>query len=131
MFQASNADELDMKENEFLEIISDGDGDGWVRARNSDGKVGYIPQNYIDVQEDGGADVDDHEIETDHADSTETEEGVEIHPVPTFDIQSPVSTNDVTQEVTSYSSGDIEVQMTTNQMSPDKLPVAPEGKVPL
>ncbi|OWF37271.1 F-BAR and double SH3 domains protein 2-like isoform X2 [Mizuhopecten yessoensis] len=119
-FQASNADELDMNENDILEIISDGDGDGWLRARNSDGKVGYIPQNYIEVQENGGMDQSDHVDNTTPAEPTE---GVEIHPIPSFDLQSP---NDATQEVTSYSSGDIEVQMTTNQMSPDKLPVAPE-----
>ncbi|XP_033743742.1 F-BAR and double SH3 domains protein 2-like isoform X2 [Pecten maximus] len=122
-FQASNADELNLTENDILEIISDGDGDGWVRARNSDGKIGYIPQNYVEVLENGGMDQSDH---ADNPIQAETTEGVEIHPVPTFDLQSPVSTNDATQEVTSYSSGDIEVQMTTNKMSPDKLPVAPE-----
>ncbi|XP_069131406.1 F-BAR and double SH3 domains protein 2-like isoform X3 [Argopecten irradians] len=122
-FQASNADELNLKENDILEIISDGDGDGWVRARNSEGKVGYIPQNYIEVLDNGGMDQSDH---ADSAIQAESTEGVEIHPVQSFDLQSP---NDATQEVTSYSSGDIEVQMTTNQMSPDKLPVAPEEGV--
>ena len=48
-FQGSNEDELGMTENEELEIIADGDGDGWVRARNLDGRVGYIPQNYVDI----------------------------------------------------------------------------------
>lgn len=31
--QASNADELNLKENEYLELVGDGDGDGWVRVR--------------------------------------------------------------------------------------------------
>lgn len=32
LFQAGNPDELDMVENEELEIIANGDGDGWVRV---------------------------------------------------------------------------------------------------
>ena len=32
-FQASNADELNLREGEQLELIGDGDGDGWVRVR--------------------------------------------------------------------------------------------------
>ncbi|XP_053400161.1 F-BAR and double SH3 domains protein 2-like isoform X6 [Mercenaria mercenaria] len=46
-FHAGNADELDMAENEELEIIANGDGDGWVRAKNSAGLIGFIPENYI------------------------------------------------------------------------------------
>ena len=30
--QANNADELSLAENETLELVADGDGDGWVRV---------------------------------------------------------------------------------------------------
>ena len=36
-------------ENEPLEITSEGDGDGWVRARNQAGDEGLIPHNYVEV----------------------------------------------------------------------------------
>ena len=36
-------------ENESLEITSEGDGDGWVRARNHAGEEGLIPHNYVEV----------------------------------------------------------------------------------
>ena len=37
-------------ENEPLEITSEGDGDGWVRARNQNGDEGLIPHNYVEVR---------------------------------------------------------------------------------
>lgn len=112
-FQAGNSDELDMVENEQLEIVTSGEGDGWVKARNYQGQEGYIPENYVKI--------------------TENYENIEFHPVthsefhatsvpdhPTSDIVSPTSLVDpMKQEVTSYSSGDIEVQMTTNTMPVD------------
>ena len=102
-----------MVENEQLEIVTSGEGDGWVKARNYQGQEGYIPENYVKI--------------------TENYENIEFHPVthsefhatsvpdhPTSDIVSPTSLVDpMKQEVTSYSSGDIEVQMTTNTMPVD------------
>ena len=32
VFQASNVDELSLKENECLELVGDGEGDGWVKV---------------------------------------------------------------------------------------------------
>lgn len=42
-------DELNLRENEELEIIVDGDGDGWLRARNLEGMIGMIFFNYIEI----------------------------------------------------------------------------------
>lgn len=40
-------------ENEQLEVVGEGDGDGWLRARNYRGQEGYVPQNYLDVEREG------------------------------------------------------------------------------
>lgn len=49
-FQAQNPDELTIVENEQLEVVGEGDGDGWLRARNYRGEEGYVPHNYLDVE---------------------------------------------------------------------------------
>ncbi|KAK3100409.1 hypothetical protein FSP39_019408 [Pinctada imbricata] len=122
-FQGSNQDELNMHENEELEIVADGDGDGWVRARNMDGQVGYIPQNYVDVIGDftGGWDDNHDEQLADQIDSPNH------NPIPTVEVHSPTSVSDMAQEVTSYSSGDMEVQMTTNEMYVDNQTPPTDG----
>lgn len=51
-YNAQNPDELTIIENEQLEVIGDGDGDGWLRARNYRGEEGYVPHNYLDVERD-------------------------------------------------------------------------------
>ncbi|KAG7164728.1 nervous wreck-like, partial [Homarus americanus] len=50
-YTAQNPDELSIVENEELELMGEGDGDGWVQARNYKGEVGFIPQNYIEIEE--------------------------------------------------------------------------------
>ncbi|XP_069952893.1 protein nervous wreck isoform X5 [Cherax quadricarinatus] len=59
-YTAQNPDELTIVENEELEVMGEGDGDGWVQARNYKGEVGFIPQNYIEMEEGGmqGANAD-------------------------------------------------------------------------
>ncbi|CAN7940931.1 unnamed protein product, partial [Ixodes pacificus] len=47
--QAANPDELSFVEQEEMEIISEGDGDGWIKARNYKGEEGFIPQNYVEI----------------------------------------------------------------------------------
>lgn len=37
-------------ENEQLEVVGEGDGDGWLKARNYRGEEGYVPHNYLDVE---------------------------------------------------------------------------------
>lgn len=37
-------------ESEQLEVVGEGDGDGWLKARNYRGEEGYVPQNYLDVE---------------------------------------------------------------------------------
>lgn len=51
-FQAQNPDELSIVENEQLEVVGEGDGDGWLRARNYRGEEGFVPHNYLDVERD-------------------------------------------------------------------------------
>ncbi|KAF8763558.1 Protein nervous wreck like protein [Argiope bruennichi] len=50
-YEATNSDELSFVEQEELELINEGDGDGWVMARNYRGEEGYIPQNYVEIVE--------------------------------------------------------------------------------
>lgn len=50
LLQAQNPDELTIVENEQLEVIGEGDGDGWLRARNYRGEEGFVPHNYLDVE---------------------------------------------------------------------------------
>ncbi|CAI9734468.1 F-BAR and double SH3 domains protein 2-like isoform X3 [Octopus vulgaris] len=52
-FQATNSDELGLEENESIEVIGDGDGDGWVQAKDSQGQIGFIPESYVRFLEDG------------------------------------------------------------------------------
>lgn len=51
-YSAQNPDELSIVENEQLEVVGEGDGDGWLRARNYRGEEGYVPHNYLDVERD-------------------------------------------------------------------------------
>ncbi|XP_076315907.1 protein nervous wreck-like [Tachypleus tridentatus] len=48
-YEAANPDELSFLEQEELWIIGEGDGDGWVKARNYRNEEGYIPQNYVEI----------------------------------------------------------------------------------
>ncbi|XP_053400156.1 F-BAR and double SH3 domains protein 2-like isoform X2 [Mercenaria mercenaria] len=141
-FHAGNADELDMAENEELEIIANGDGDGWVRAKNSAGLIGFIPENYIVFVDDNNTTVqnvdavDNNYIEGEVHNSVE-EPDLSSPPPPMTPVTptSPASIPTIeepddfpppppeTQEVTSYSSGDIEVQQTTNSMDNMHLPL--------
>ncbi|KAF3422055.1 hypothetical protein E2986_01132 [Frieseomelitta varia] len=51
-YTAQNPDELSIVESEQLEVVGEGDGDGWLRARNYRGEEGFVPQNYLDVERD-------------------------------------------------------------------------------
>ncbi|XP_028967534.1 protein nervous wreck [Galendromus occidentalis] len=53
-YEAANEDELSFVENEELECVHEGDGDGWIRARNAQGQEGYIPANYVQQSENQG-----------------------------------------------------------------------------
>ncbi|XP_065161069.1 protein nervous wreck isoform X2 [Atheta coriaria] len=54
-YTAQNPDELTIVENEQLEVVGEGDGDGWLRARNYRGEEGYVPHNYLDVEREQSA----------------------------------------------------------------------------
>lgn len=49
MLQAQNPDELTIVASEELTILGEGDGDGWLRARNSAGQEGFVPCTYLDA----------------------------------------------------------------------------------
>lgn len=51
-YTAQNPDELSIVENEQLEVVGEGDGDGWLKARNYMGQEGFVPSNYLDVERD-------------------------------------------------------------------------------
>ncbi|XP_026187010.1 F-BAR and double SH3 domains protein 1-like [Mastacembelus armatus] len=46
-YQASQADELSIMEGEELQVIEDGDMEDWLKACNSCGQVGYVPERYV------------------------------------------------------------------------------------
>ncbi|KAF0300791.1 F-BAR and double SH3 domains protein 2 [Amphibalanus amphitrite] len=74
-YEAQNPDELTIVENEPLEITSEGDGDGWVRARNQNGDEGLIPHNYVEVETEGGVSFSSVDYGTELATIEEGQEG--------------------------------------------------------
>ena len=48
-FEADSEGEITISAGETLEIIED-DGSGWVKVRNSSGKEGLVPGNYVNSQ---------------------------------------------------------------------------------
>ncbi|XP_032014077.1 F-BAR and double SH3 domains protein 1 [Hylobates moloch] len=46
-YQAGREDELTITEGEWLEVIEEGDADEWVKARNQQGEVGFVPERYL------------------------------------------------------------------------------------
>ncbi|XP_030595989.1 F-BAR and double SH3 domains protein 1-like [Archocentrus centrarchus] len=46
-YQASQSDELSIKEGEELQVIEDGDMEDWLKVCNSCGQVGYVPERYV------------------------------------------------------------------------------------
>ncbi|XP_017028480.1 protein nervous wreck isoform X7 [Drosophila kikkawai] len=64
-YTAQNPDELTIVENEQLEVVGEGDGDGWLRARNYRGEEGYVPHNYLDIdQETAGSAFNDQTVDS-------------------------------------------------------------------
>ncbi|XP_016958543.1 protein nervous wreck isoform X8 [Drosophila biarmipes] len=64
-YTAQNPDELSIVENEQLEVVGEGDGDGWLRARNYRGEEGYVPHNYLDIdQETAGSAFNDQTVDS-------------------------------------------------------------------
>ncbi|XP_048237031.1 F-BAR and double SH3 domains protein 2-like isoform X4 [Haliotis rufescens] len=121
-FQASNYDELTIAANEELELVADGDGEGWVKARSSSGKTGYIPENYVTFDGEGQP---NGSVAQGDAPSLPVSAGSAPPPPPppaSSEPMSPTSINDNQHDTTSsYSSGDLEVQQTTEEMAVDNV----------
>lgn len=41
-----------------MDVVGEGDGDGWLKARNYRGEEGFVPQNYLDVEREPEATTD-------------------------------------------------------------------------
>lgn len=85
-YNAQNPDELTIVENEQLEVIGDGDGDGWLRARNYRGEEGYVPHNYLDVERDLPTDTNANQALTTQISFSSVDYTVESEEL---DVQSP------------------------------------------
>ena len=48
-FSAENPDELDMVNHEELELLGEGEDEGWVRVRNYKGDEGFVPRSYLEL----------------------------------------------------------------------------------
>ncbi|XP_050521812.1 protein nervous wreck [Daktulosphaira vitifoliae] len=65
-YSAQHPDELTIVENEQLEVFSvDSDSYGWSKARNYKGEVGYVPSNYLDIEQET-CDPDNHDAPTNY-----------------------------------------------------------------
>lgn len=87
-YTAQNPDELTIVENEQLEVIGDGDGDGWLRARNYRGEEGFVPHNYLDVERDVPTDANANQALATQISFSSVDYTVESEEQ---DVQSPVS----------------------------------------
>ena len=85
-------------QGEHLQIIGDGEGDGWVKAMREDGSTGLIPENYVQYFE-NGAFPDDNEVNVDG--DLSMEQDTSLH---------------TGERVSAYSATDYEVQ---NTMTPE------------
>lgn len=62
-YTAQNPDELTIVAGEELDILGEGDGDGWLRARNSVGQEGFVPCTYLESFTGGEEDLGEHDEE--------------------------------------------------------------------
>lgn len=108
-FQAQNPDELTIVENEQLEVIEEGDGDGWLRARNFRGEEGYVPHNYLDIDQEFG-------VANEGGSSSNTQQHISFSSV-----DYTVDTEDQTQD-SIQSPDQVSVIMAPNQGQPKKKP---------
>ncbi|XP_072003969.1 sorting nexin-33 isoform X2 [Engystomops pustulosus] len=48
-FQSENKEEIDIRENEELQLLSDVSLDGWLQGTNSRGQTGLFPASYVEI----------------------------------------------------------------------------------
>lgn len=88
-YSAQNPDELTIVENEQLEVVGEGDGDGWLRARNYRGEEGYVPHNYLDVERDTVVDAGQSQQLTSQISFSSVDYTVENDEQDGYSVQSP------------------------------------------
>ena len=47
--QATSVEELSIYDGEELEVL-ESEGDGWCRTKNKNGKIGFVPESYIEIK---------------------------------------------------------------------------------
>lgn len=47
-FQGTRTDELTIKPGDVIEVVEDGDLEQWVKARDQNGQIGYVPEKYLE-----------------------------------------------------------------------------------
>ncbi|CAH2985237.1 unnamed protein product [Chilo suppressalis] len=99
-YTAQNPDELSIIENEQLEVVGEGDGDGWLRARNYRGEEGYVPHNYLDVDREQASSAPglvtqisfssvDYTVEGEDADVVQSPDQISVISAPTVKPEEP------------------------------------------
>ncbi|XP_041357281.1 protein nervous wreck-like isoform X2 [Gigantopelta aegis] len=121
-FQASNFDELTIVANEELELVGESDGPGWIRARNSSGKMGNIPESYVNYSNNVSTPVVNGPVSVVVSQTTPPATPTTPPLPPQSQTSEPMSPSSVTEnqpdKSSSYSSCDLEVQEATKGMIP-------------
>lgn len=59
--KASAPEELSLQDGEDIDFLEN-HGDGWCKARNKSGKVGFVPESYIEIKPRAASIADNNEV---------------------------------------------------------------------
>ncbi|XP_050308619.1 protein nervous wreck isoform X3 [Anthonomus grandis grandis] len=104
-YTAQNPDELTIVENEQLEVVGEGDGDGWLRARNYRGEEGYVPHNYLDIEREQTATTPGLQAQISFSSVDYTIDNEEENQPPTETTQSPEQVSVISMPIQKTTSG--------------------------